>query len=442
MKKVISLILALCMILSLLTVSAIAAEPVRNGTAVSYVDENGDTRTCTDYTTASAAGTTWTGWIVVTEDTIISQRIYASGDVSLILMDGVALNAQYGIEVTEMDNLTVYGQANGTGILNAGDETVVSQITEQNYTGIGGNNHLNAGPITVNGGIINARGAAGAAGIGGGFFAGGGTITINAGMVNAWGGDSGDGIGDGESADDTSEITINGGTVNAWGGASAAGIGVNGFSNEGFVVINGGTVKAYGGPGGGANGDGAGAGIGGDPIGSEVSDITINGGAVWAYGGEAVRDIGGVGIGGGSNGGFLHTVTINGGVVYAEGTGEFPAIGAAGGANFTADEPEIGTININGGQVTAVSADCDYAIGGYCEWFEDAPAYINLSWTNEDDFVLADAYRGTVTLRKDFVNAADNTETFETGAVEDNAVLAGKKLVPPAQEPGTSLDLT
>ena len=68
-EKVISLILALCMILSLLTVSAIAAEPVRDGTAVSYVDENGDTRTCTDYTTASAAGTTWTGWIVVTEDT-------------------------------------------------------------------------------------------------------------------------------------------------------------------------------------------------------------------------------------------------------------------------------------------------------------------------------------------------------------------------------------
>jgi hypothetical protein len=432
-RRILGVLLVFLMVATLFP--TVLAVDGNNRAAIAYVDENGENQVCEDYTAATAADESWSGWIVVTEDVTIEGRVYVSGEVNLILVDGNTLNVRHGIEVSETDSLTVYGQADGTGVLNAGDESIVTQIGEQNYAGIGGNNHLNSGAITINGGVVNARGAGGAAGIGGGFFSGGGKITINNGTVTAYGGDSGDGIGDGESSDDTSEITINGGCITTYGGASAAGIGVNGFSGEGFVVINGGQVKAYGGPGGGANGDGAGAGIGGDPIGAEVSDITINSGEVFAYGGDPTDDIGGVGIGGGSNGGFIHTITVNGGTVYAEGSGDFPGIGAAGGVNFSgANGPEIGTININGGQVTAHADGCDFAIGGYCEWFEEATCYINLNWTNEDDFILADAYKGTVTLAKDFaVDGSD--ETFEAGAVEDNAVLANKKLIPPQQDP-------
>ncbi|MBR0223219.1 MAG: hypothetical protein IJL93_02980 [Bacteroidales bacterium] len=415
--------------------------------AISYVDETGSPAVCETYHTANFAGPVWTGNIVLNENTTFNERIFVNGSATLILEDGCTLDAKYGIEVAASDSLTIYGQSGQTGILNAGDAETLEENMERNIAGIGGNNHINAGTITINGGNVNARGADGAAGIGGGFFAGSVCITINAGNVNAWGGDSGDGIGDGESANDSSVITINGGTVNAYGGPSASGIGNKyNLASQGFiygiVTINGGTVYAIGGDDTGANGEFGGAGIGADHIGAEIGTIIINGGEVTAIG-----QCGGAGIGATSDMCLIDRIEINGGVVNATGSGSAPAIGTAGGYNFNNEESPVGSIVISGGQVTAVAGeDAAFAIGGVTpDWYWEDPVYsaVTLSWDTPEDFIQTDAgFSNDVTLEKDFVNAADPTEVFAAGTVADVSVLSGKKLIPPVNdEPSTDLDL-
>ena len=136
--------------------------------AISYVDENGDVQTCTEYTTANYAGTAWSGWIVVHENTTLSDfnewsdelnvwvndRINLTGDVRLILMDDCTLTVPSGIHVPNGSSLTIYAQENGTGILTA--HTVANQAA------IGGNNNENVcGDITINGGTVIATGGTG-----------------------------------------------------------------------------------------------------------------------------------------------------------------------------------------------------------------------------------------------------------------------------------------
>lgn len=95
------------------------------------------------------------------------------------------------------------------------------------------------GIITINGGVVTARGGYHAAGIGNGYY--------------PWQSDS--------------VITINGGVVSAYGGPGGAGIGSGYRQNVGKIEINGGIICAY--------GIGGGAGIGSGYLG-EAKDITIS----------------------------------------------------------------------------------------------------------------------------------------------------------------------
>ena len=185
--------------------------------AVSYVDENGETQSCTEYTTANYAGTAWSDWIVVHEDTTLSDfcdfdpdlfewvndRIHLTGDVHLILMDGCTLTVPYGIHIPEDGSLTIYAQEAGTGALSAGleDDPMYGSIA-----GIGGDENEEGGELTINGGVISVIGGSEAAGIGGGIGGYLETITINGGTITAYGaGDCGDGIGGGDSANGCSK---------------------------------------------------------------------------------------------------------------------------------------------------------------------------------------------------------------------------------------------
>jgi hypothetical protein len=81
------------------------------------------------------------------------------------------------------------------------------------------------GAITINGGVIEARGGNNGAGIGGGRTSEGGTILITGGEIRAFGGQTGAAIGGGSRFGVTS-ITINGtAIVNATGGEAGATIG-------------------------------------------------------------------------------------------------------------------------------------------------------------------------------------------------------------------------
>lgn len=116
--------------------------------------------------------------------------------------------------------------------------------------GIGGGTHSWGGDVTINGGTVTATGgtgptgSSGAAGIGGGWDSPGGNVTITGGTVHATGGDTGPGFGGGW-GNYLNSFTMTGGTVTAVGGAAAPGL-ATGFNASGSFTVSGGTLTATG----------------------------------------------------------------------------------------------------------------------------------------------------------------------------------------------------
>ena len=156
--------------------------------------------------------------------------LVVNGKVNLILCDGAVFNMTFDvITVGEGNEFTVYGQKNGTGVLNAN----TNNSSGATGAGIGGNaDSPNAGKITINGGTVSVRGANNTsqvrgAGIGGANGGNGGEITINGGTVTAKGSTyNSAGIGGGNGGD-SGTIVINGGIVNATAGKYSTAIGAS-----------------------------------------------------------------------------------------------------------------------------------------------------------------------------------------------------------------------
>ena len=223
---------------------------------------------------------------------------------------------QAAINVPMSASLVVEG-----GIVNA--QTVAFDVAA-----IGSSNGDDPGPITINGGFVQATAATNGAGIGGGLQGSSGKITINGGEVLAQGGANAAGIGGGfEGACDT--ITINGGTINAIGGDEGAGIGSGNDTHHqsptGTIRITGGSVGAMGGV------LAAGIGSGADAE-SGLASIEISGAQTNVY---AFGNLGAAGIGGGSSSGCAH-ISINGATVHAEGQMRGSGIGGGAGRAATA----------------------------------------------------------------------------------------------------------
>ncbi len=280
-------------------------------------------------------------WYVVNASITVSTRIVVSGTVHLILCDGFELTDRYGIQVSEGNEFTVYGQSLGTGTLSS------PTTSSRDGAGIGGDTTSpNAGEITINGGTVTATGmSTSGAGIGGGNGGNGGEITINGGTVQATGGTYyGAGIG-GSGGGSGGNITINGGQVVANAGGNAAAIGGSLSGSSGNITINGGVVTAN--PNSGENSCGIGAGSTG-----KLDSVTINGGIITAIG-SAAAAIGTAGYKGTEKG----DIVINGGKVTATITkGTAPAIG----------NNDTGTVDvtINGGYVEATGSKTAAGIGG------------------------------------------------------------------------------
>ena len=191
-------------------------------------------------------------WYVVTGK-VTTTDLEVSGTAHLILADGAKLTANgggrhAGVKVSSGNALFIYGQALGTGELEARGDNCGA--------GVGGNDGETCGSVTINGGVVGAYGGLKGAGIGSGWLGGCGSITINGGRVTA--------VGKGPDSY---------GVIYAGAGI---GSGVYGFG--GTVTINGGTVKATG-------ADGANSyyaddiGVGASARGSAA--VTVNGGSVW-----------------------------------------------------------------------------------------------------------------------------------------------------------------
>ena len=348
---------------------------------VAYLDENGQTKYCNEYTvlTSNTADSIldlddkWydmpAGWYVVKGDVTITPRLDTHGAVNLILTDGSHLTAEWGIDVKEGDTFTVYAQSTGEdtmGRLTAclpQDSNSYGNVEyyvwpKQGMSGIGSSTRWrkhksgideNAGTIIINGGYILAQGNDGVPAIGGtdgesftqSPHSGNkqyGSITINGGIVRTepvtiHATPSNVGIGYYQHGYGGS-VTINGGTVMANATADAIGTG-----RGGSITINGGDITARGGIGEYGHGNGIGS-FGG-------ADITINSGNIEAY-----SDRDGCGIGFGTS----TTVKITGGTIKAVSN----AIAAIGSPKYTA-----GSVSITGGKVTAIGKGEADGIGGH-----------------------------------------------------------------------------
>ena len=293
-------------------------QTIGQGKSVSYLDEDGQVQTCSDYTCISTDTTEWNGgWYVAAGTVTINSRITVTGNVNLILTDGCTLTVNSGIQVADGNSLIIYAQSTEEkmGILTA-------QANNEDAA-IGGSSGQDGGTITINGGTVSATGDSGA-GIGGGEQGSGGTITINGGEVNATA-STGAGIGGGQSGAG-GDITIHGGTITA---TTSTGVGIGGAGGD--ITITGGTVTATGVDG---------AGIGGS--GGSGGTIIINGGTVNATGNF------GAGIGDGESG-TGSTITITGGTVTAK-SSESDSIGKG----FNSIDPSTLTIGpVVGGQIIA-----------------------------------------------------------------------------------------
>ena len=264
------------------------------GAPVLYLDSDGAEQTRALYQPVKSGETTWReGWYVVRENVTVDSRITVSGDVHLILMDGCTLTVNGGIDVSEDNALTIYGQTAGTGRLEAFGSSMCG--------GIGSRQSRPCGTITINGGTIYAKGGQDGAGIGGGSFGDGGVITINGGNVTAEGGHDpsgyymtgGAGIGGGRESRSGGTITINGGTVTATGCLDSAGIGGGGASGYGpsgggSITITGGTVTATGG--GDAPGIGGGRSTSGGTLGASGSFSTGEDGNAVVHTNNGIQD--------------------------------------------------------------------------------------------------------------------------------------------------------
>lgn len=144
--------------------------------AVSYLDENGKTQTCQQYTTLTADTTQWSdGWFVASGTVTLSGRVTVTGDVKLILTDGAQLDVT-GITLAPTAALTLYAQSTGA------QQGVLKAVTaDPSAAAIGGDNSTAQGTLTINGGAITATSDTGTA-------LTGQTITIQGGTVTATGG--------------------------------------------------------------------------------------------------------------------------------------------------------------------------------------------------------------------------------------------------------------
>jgi hypothetical protein len=200
------------------------------------------------------------GWFYIPENTTvtITERLFVTGWVNLILSNGATLNANAGINVWSRDRLTIW--ANSTDEAEMG-KLIATAIVDSGAAGIGGRSGVSAGNITIQGGMIKATGSdsdtSAGAGIGGGNNGRGETTTINGGIVTAIGGGTGlwagAGIGGGGAPAGTrtsgGTITINNGHVTAITGGNASSlaeaIGIGGRADgiahipERTVIING-----------------------------------------------------------------------------------------------------------------------------------------------------------------------------------------------------------
>ena len=149
-KKTLAFVCTLAMIVTSLGVAPVTV--YADTEQASYYDRDAKEVKKVSAEVITADMTTWDGatskWYVVKGKVEINTRVTVTGDVHLILADGAELKAKKGINVSEENALTIYGQTDeitqNTGKIDANGVSM---------SGIGGTYYGSAcGKITITGG--------------------------------------------------------------------------------------------------------------------------------------------------------------------------------------------------------------------------------------------------------------------------------------------------
>ena len=259
-KRSVSILLTILMVVGVFTALPISASAA---TEVAYLDENGETKTCSSYETytgqrnlGTEGETTWyvaeNNHIFNTPSTWGSDHSYymnCRGDVHLILKDGVKVSfGAYGIKVYSGGSLTIYAQSTGS---NMGELYSNGTCGEGEYFGRAEGNpgiDANGATFTINGGRVTGQAGRNRVGIDCG---GGGLLTVNGGEVYAYSrmGNIYTGPGQPEAIGGVnSNFVLNGGHVYAQNGDNDNwGYCIGCAPNYGYgnITVNGGDLEAY-----------------------------------------------------------------------------------------------------------------------------------------------------------------------------------------------------
>lgn len=154
--------------------------------AIPYLDADGNTQYCTNFTVLTGSETSLSaGWYVAQGTINYDHQIYFNGTVHLILADGCKMTVEptndNQVRAIEAGNLTIYAQSNGSA---AGSLTAIINYPQDNSAGTAA---IMGVRLTINGGNITARstntGNTTNAGHGG--IAGQSGLTINGGNIVA-----------------------------------------------------------------------------------------------------------------------------------------------------------------------------------------------------------------------------------------------------------------
>ena len=415
-KKSVSLLLAIVMILSMFTIIPFEFSAARAITITKHHWDSAagkvvnDPEVITQYTELSkrSSNDLTSGYYVVTSDTKVSGRLnVANGQtVGLYLGDGATLTCDQGIRVEKEGTLDIYAASKTSGKLsiylnhNSGD-------TYKPCAAIGSNDGEDAGEITIHGGTLDLRGDynSTAAIIGGGHKGAPKRITVWDGNISCKkqtycnGAGIGGGLEGKMSWGGGEGIRIYGGTIRT-DTTSGAGIG-SGARNEYFsssLSIYGGDIRTV---------AVCGAGVGGGAQ-SYSPQINIYGGKINAVSTGSDLDDSGAGIGSGEDAWVTRPITITGGTIIAigeygagigagarrnantiniSGTASVVATSTAGGAGIGGGrEGNAGTINIKGKDVHVTAISKSYNSGdrfdediqaqiGKTNWYSDGEKY-------------------------------------------------------------------
>ena len=259
-----------------------------------------------DYTSMTATTTEWKGNYIVDSDIEIASDVTLTGDVNIVLKDGVTLEI-HGNAAGEY-KLCIYAQSSDA----AGKFRVGSESTPTGSA-------LAVKELEIHGGDIFASGRSNSSAAGDDGITTSGKLYIYAGTVMAYGGDSngyagGDGIYSGD------DLYIYTGTVTATGGKAisvTAGNGGRGIYCAKNIEIYKAEVTATGGECNSATG-----GIGIKADGDATYQFIIKGGTVKAIGGNSFNSAGAYGI-------DCQRTNIYSGKLYAQG-GNYTGTGPVG----------------------------------------------------------------------------------------------------------------